>query len=78
LLTFEHFVLYEQAGPDFATIARNLSDRMYLGKKLPRLIISDFDEVELQEIDSILKMAKDAPPSSGTPSVPSNGLVSIS
>jgi hypothetical protein len=77
LLTFDHFILFEQEGLHFAAIAPKLAARMF-GKNPPRSVLTDFDEVELQEIDRILKMAEDAPASSGTPCVPSNEPIMVS
>jgi hypothetical protein len=82
LVTFEHFILYEETGLDFCAIAPTLAARMY-AKHAPRFILRDnFSEAESVEIDRVLKLAKNGPPStrvrltrtrSGCPSIAPTG-----
>ncbi len=60
---FKHFILYEESGPDFRSIAPCLAERLYL--KNARVLMN-FSEAEQVEIDRILKMGRNAPPSTGT------------
>jgi hypothetical protein len=67
LITFDHFVLFEQKGRTFRDIAPTLARRMY-STNAPRFLFNDrFNKVEQAEMDRILKMAKTAPASLGTP-----------
>jgi len=66
LVTFDHFVLFEEKGQDFRVIAPTLARRMY-SRKAPRFLFDDFDETEQGEVGRLLKMAKTAQPSTGTP-----------
>src|ERR1700694_1021326 len=62
LVTFDHFVIFEEKGQNFRAVAPNLAQRMY--SKNVR-VLSRFDHAEQGEIDRILRMAKSAPPSAG-------------
>ena len=63
IVTFEHFILFEETGLDFWAIAPILAERMY-AKHAPRFILKDkFSEAERAEISRVLKLAKNAPPS---------------
>jgi hypothetical protein len=66
LVTFDHFVLFEEKGRDFWVIAPTLARRMY-STRAPRFLLDDFNEREQGEIGRLLKKAKTAPPSTGTP-----------
>lgn len=61
ILTFDHFVLWDDVGPDFADLAPRLAARM-LKRDAPRGLIN-FTDQEQSEIDKLLDLAKDAPPS---------------
>ena len=61
ILTFDHFVLWDAAGPDFAEIAPLLAARM-LQRYAPRGLIN-FNAQEQLEIDQLLELAKHASPS---------------
>lgn len=63
ILTFDHFVLWDAVGPDFAEIAPLLAARM-LQRDAPRSLINFTDQEQL-EIDRLLDLATHAPPSSG-------------
>lgn len=65
LITFDHFVLFEEKGPDFWVIAPALARRMY-SVRSPRFIFDDFNKTERVEIRRLLKTAVAAPPSTGT------------
>jgi hypothetical protein len=67
LVTFKHFRLYEEKGERLDNIARTLAKHMY-GRNAR--ILLNFTSEEKKEISRILKMAKDAPPSSGVTRVP--------
>lgn len=60
LVTFEHFVLYEEKGRDFRAAAPTLARRMY--SKNARVLFH-FSDAEQAEIDRLLELAKTAPPS---------------
>jgi hypothetical protein len=62
LVTFDHFVLFEEKGRDFRAVAPILARRIY--SKNVR-VLSNFNDAEQEEIDRILKMATASPPSSG-------------
>jgi hypothetical protein len=64
LVTFEHFVLYEENGQDFRAIAPTLARRMY--SKNARVLFN-FDNAERAEIIQLLRLAKNAPPSAKIP-----------
>ena len=61
IVTFDHFLLFESDGPSFPELAPNLANRMY--SKNVRLLIDDLDPVECAEVENILALAKDTPPS---------------
>ena len=60
LVWFDHFVLFEDKGPDFQTIAPTLARRMY--SKNIRLLLN-FTEIEQVEVGRLLEIAQTAPPS---------------
>jgi hypothetical protein len=60
LVTFDHFVLYEEKGQDFRKMAPTLARRMY--SKNARVLFN-FSEAEQAEVDRLLRLAKTAPPS---------------
>ncbi len=62
IVTFDHFLLHESGGPSFEKLAPQLARRMY--SKNVRKLIDSLDPGEREEIEKILALAKDAPPSS--------------
>jgi hypothetical protein len=63
LLTFDHFLLLEENGVDFASIAPALARRL-LHAKAARFLFSDgLNKTEQAEVRRILKLARGAPPS---------------
>jgi len=64
LVTFDHFVLYEEKGRDFRAIAPTLALRMY--SKNARVLFN-FNDAEQAEIVRLLRLAKTAPPSARMP-----------
>jgi hypothetical protein len=65
LVTFEHFVLYEEKGQEFHTLAPRLARRMY-SNPAPRFIFNDdFSGPEQVELDTVLQMAWSKAPSAG-------------
>lgn len=66
LVTFDHFVLFEDRGPDLDKVAPALARRMY-SRGAPRFVLYDVSEIERAEIRRLLKMAKTASPSKGAP-----------
>lgn len=65
LVTFDHFVLFEENGPDLKDIAPKLARRI-LSRRGPRFVFSNkLDRGEQREIDHLLEIAATAPPSSG-------------
>jgi hypothetical protein len=65
VVTFKHFCLFENTGKELSIIAQYLAERLY-SKNPPRLFFSDNSTLntrEKDEIERILKMARDARPS---------------
>ena len=63
LVTFDHFLLFEEDGVDFHTLAPTLARRLYFAKAA-RFVFSDgFNGTEKAEVNRILRLAKSAPPS---------------
>jgi hypothetical protein len=66
VILFNHFALYESAGREFDGIAPALALRLYTPKS-PRFLFSDdFNKTEKAEVERLLKLAKNARPSSKT------------
>ena len=66
VVTFDHFVLFEENGLDFGAVAPTLAERMY-SRHAPRFLFSDeFSKAERTEIARVLKLAANAPPSTRT------------
>jgi hypothetical protein len=63
VVTFDHFILFEEKGKDFRIIAPILARRMYSTKGLRFLF--NFSKPEQAEIARILRTAQTAPPSRG-------------
>jgi hypothetical protein len=63
VVAFDHFLLFEEKGQDLMSIAPCLAEHLYL--RNGRVLMS-FSEAEQAEINQILKMGKNAPPSTGT------------
>jgi hypothetical protein len=59
LVTFDHFVLFEENGPELEKIAPALARRMY-SRGAPRFVLNKVNENEQTEISRILKMARTA------------------
>jgi hypothetical protein len=65
LVTFDHFVLFEEKGKELGAIAPILARRVY-SLNGPRFSFNDeFNGLEQSEIDRLLEMAKTKPPSAG-------------
>lgn len=62
IVTFDHFLYYGPEGPAFVARAPELAHRMY--SRNVRVLMGGAKPSELREIDKLLKLAKDAPPSS--------------
>lgn len=62
-VAFEHFVLFEDRGIDFSTIAPRLARRLLFAKAARFLFSDGFNRTERAELSRILKLAQDAPPS---------------
>ena len=62
LVTFDHFVLYESAGPRFSDLAPRLARRLY--ERNVRVVLHDLDSFELAEVARILARARHATASS--------------
>jgi hypothetical protein len=60
LVTFDHFVLYEEKGRDFRAIAPTLARRMY--SRNARVLLN-FNDAEKAEVARLVALAKTAPPS---------------
>jgi hypothetical protein len=61
LVTFDHFILFEDAGPDFLQLAPRLAKRIYSTQG--RCSFMHFDKIEQAELDRILTLAEAEPPS---------------
>jgi hypothetical protein len=67
LVTFDHFVMFDEHGKKLTDIAPKLARRMYASPG-PRFLFSDrLNSVELGEIDHLLEMAEAKPPSARMP-----------
>lgn len=65
VVTFDHFVLFEEKGKKLLAVAPILARRLY-SRHGPRfLFIDEFNEAEQREIAHLLKMAKTKPRSAG-------------
>ena len=60
-VTFDHFVLYDAHGPYFEKFAPNLARRMY--RENIRSVIDKLNEAEQMEVELVLALAENAPPS---------------
>jgi hypothetical protein len=61
VIGFDHFVLFEDEGPDFASLAPRLARRLF--RDNVRVLLHDIDAHEKKEIKRILALAADAEPS---------------
>lgn len=66
LVSFEHFQYFGTTGDRFRLWAPLLARRIY-GQGLRHLMSDSMSELERQEIESILRLARDAPPSRKVP-----------
>jgi hypothetical protein len=73
LVTFDHF-LYCEPMPLLKNLAPNLAKRMYDGKVRVILDSSSLSAAEQRDVQGILELAKDAPPSSQQRGVPQQDL----
>ncbi|MDX1967462.1 MAG: hypothetical protein SFV23_09845 [Planctomycetaceae bacterium] len=64
LIIFEHFLLLEEKGPLLDNNYPALAER-FLNPRGPRTALRSFNKTEQIEIQRILALAKDAPPSTG-------------
>jgi hypothetical protein len=71
IVTFDHFRFFGARGPAFAKVAPQLAGRMYSHNV--RALMNAVSESERMEVEGILALAKNAPPSGGGGS-PSRGL----
>lgn len=62
LVMFDHFRLFEAQGQELRIKAGNLARRFYDLPHPPRTIIDDLTDAERAEIDSLLALARRAPP----------------
>lgn len=62
LVTFDHFLYYGPKGPRLADFAPALAEHIY-GLNVRTLM--NFTELERTEVDSVLALARNAPPSHG-------------
>jgi hypothetical protein len=61
LVTFDHFLYYGQQGPSLKDIAPELARHMYDNNV--RTLMNSMSSVEKREVERILYLARDAPPS---------------
>jgi hypothetical protein len=69
LITFDHFLLFEEDGIDFRAIAPVLTRRLLFATAARFLFSDGFNMTEQAEVNCILRLAKNAPPSAGRYSV---------
>lgn len=62
VVTFDHFRFFDSDGPSFLELAPQLASRIY--SKNVRVLMDRLDESERIEVEGLLALAKDAPPSS--------------
>jgi len=65
LVTFDHFLLFEEHGIDFRGLAPALARRLLFATAARFLFSDGFNETEEAEVNCILQLAKNAPPSRG-------------
>jgi hypothetical protein len=63
VVTFDHFVFYGSAGPNFEALAPTIAERIY--SKNVRVIMNGLSTDEQAEVERILRRAKGAPASKG-------------
>jgi hypothetical protein len=63
LVSFDHFLSYDENGKAFVELAPHLAARFNDGNV--RALMNDLSAVEQREVARILELAKNAPPSSG-------------
>lgn len=63
LVTFDRFLYLGADGPDFETLAPVLAHRIY--SRNVRVVMKGFSAAEQAEVDKILALARNAPPSAG-------------
>lgn len=61
-VTFEHFRFYGSDGPRFQTLAPQLADRMLYSNNV-RVLMNDLNQEEQGEVEKILDLARNHPPS---------------
>lgn len=61
MMTFDHFLYYGQEGPLLKKVAPALARRMY--NKKVRVLMDSLSKKQRQDVERILDLAKDAPPS---------------
>jgi hypothetical protein len=61
VVAFDRFILFEEQGPDFASLAPRLARRLF--RDNVRVLLRDVDAEESKEIQRILKLAAKAEPS---------------
>jgi len=66
LVTFDHFILFDERGADFRAIAPKLARRMY-SPNAPRILFDKFSKAEHAEINRLLRLAETAHPSAEMP-----------
>lgn len=62
IITFDHFLFFGSDGPSFLKLAPQLAPRIY--SKNVRVLMDRLDRRERVEVERLLALAKDAPPSS--------------
>lgn len=63
LVTFDHFVLFEEEGADFQAVAPTLARRLYQSKAARYLFSDRFNQTEQAEVRRILRLAENSPSS---------------
>lgn len=63
VVTFDHFLFFGADGPLFAPLAPGLASRIYSANV--RVLMNSLDADEKAEVDRLLVLAKNAPPSPG-------------
>ena len=62
MVTFDHFQLFENDGDELSLESPELAKRFY-SRHAPRYVLNDFSDTEQAEIDKLLAIVKNKPPS---------------
>jgi hypothetical protein len=69
IIEFEHFLLFEENGPQLSSVAPRLAERMYRGRV--RYLTRGYSEAELQEAEALVEWCR----REATPGAPSESTI---